>query len=116
MRPSLLPWLVIATLVAGGAWATETDSVPLAELGKPGRVLMLRHANAPGTGDPPEFRLDDCATQRNLDAAGRAQAAALAQGWHRPALRAPKSIPASGAAASKPRACSNSVASRRCPR
>jgi len=73
-----LPWLVIATLVAGGAWAT--DSVPLAELGKPGRVLMLRHANAPGTGDPPEFGLDDCATQRNLDAAGRAQAAALGAG------------------------------------
>ena len=38
---------------------------------------MLRHALAPGTGDPPDFRLDDCTTQRNLDAAGRAQAAAL---------------------------------------
>jgi phosphohistidine phosphatase SixA len=40
---------------------------------------MLRHANAPGTGDPANFRLDDCATQRNLDPAGQAQALALGQ-------------------------------------
>jgi len=53
------------------------ETVPLAELAKPGRVLMLRHANAPGTGDPSNFSLDDCATQRNLDQAGRAQALAL---------------------------------------
>ena len=72
-----LPWLLLVSLLAPAAWAA--DSVPFAELGKPGRVLMLRHANAPGTGDPPDFRLDDCATQRNLDGAGRAQAAALGE-------------------------------------
>lgn len=37
-------------------------------------VVLLRHAIAPGTGDPANFRLDDCATQRNLSAAGRSQA------------------------------------------
>ncbi|MBE9110909.1 histidine phosphatase family protein [Nodosilinea sp. LEGE 07298] len=37
-------------------------------------VVLLRHAIAPGTGDPASFRLDDCATQRNLSAAGRSQA------------------------------------------
>ena len=52
---------------------------PLAELAKPGRLLMLRHATAPGNGDPPGFRIDDCATQRNLDAEGRRQAADLGQ-------------------------------------
>ena len=31
----------------------------------------------PGTGDPPGFRLDDCATQRNLSEAGREQARAI---------------------------------------
>lgn len=35
---------------------------------------MIRHALAPGNGDPPGFRLGDCATQRNLDERGRAQA------------------------------------------
>jgi len=37
-------------------------------------LLILRHANAPGLGDPPGFRLSDCSTQRNLDERGRAQA------------------------------------------
>jgi broad specificity phosphatase PhoE len=36
-------------------------------------ILLLRHANAPGVGDPPGMRLGDCATQRNLDDAGREQ-------------------------------------------
>ncbi|HSM80077.1 MAG TPA: histidine phosphatase family protein [Nodosilinea sp.] len=37
-------------------------------------VVLLRHAIAPGTGDPANFRLGDCATQRNLSAAGQSQA------------------------------------------
>lgn len=41
-----------------------------------GHVVLMRHANAPGTGDPETFRIGDCSTQRNLDAAGRAQARA----------------------------------------
>ena len=68
---------VALALVAGCALAAEP--LPLAELAKPGRVLMLRHANAPGTGDPPNFKPGDCSTQRNLDAAGRAQAARLGE-------------------------------------
>ncbi|WP_018409819.1 histidine phosphatase family protein [Methyloversatilis thermotolerans] len=40
-----------------------------------GGVLLLRHARTdPGIGDPPGFRIDDCATQRNLSAEGRQQA------------------------------------------
>lgn len=39
-----------------------------------GAVVMIRHAIAPGTGDPESFKLGDCTTQRNLSAAGRAQA------------------------------------------
>jgi broad specificity phosphatase PhoE len=35
---------------------------------------MMRHALAPGTGDPRGFQLEQCATQRNLSAEGRAQA------------------------------------------
>jgi hypothetical protein len=39
-----------------------------------GGVLMFRHALAPGTFDPPGFKLGDCATQRNLNDEGRRQA------------------------------------------
>jgi len=38
-------------------------------------VVLLRHsATVPGAGDPPGFKLEDCATQRNLSDAGREQA------------------------------------------
>jgi phosphohistidine phosphatase SixA len=43
-------------------------------LKRPGAVAIMRHAIAPGTGDPDDFRLGDCSTQRNLDARGREQA------------------------------------------
>lgn len=39
-----------------------------------GGVLMFRHTLAPGTFDPPGFKLGDCATQRNLNDEGRNQA------------------------------------------
>ena len=37
-------------------------------------VGLMRHAQAPGVGDPAGFRLGDCATQRNLSADGKRQA------------------------------------------
>lgn len=39
--------------------------------------MIMRHAMAPGTGDPPHFSLDDCTTQRNLSEAGRNQSHAI---------------------------------------
>jgi phosphohistidine phosphatase SixA len=43
-----------------------------------GHVALMRHADAPGGfGDPPGFRVDDCATQRNLSEQGRADAAKI---------------------------------------
>ncbi|WP_426525820.1 histidine phosphatase family protein [Bradyrhizobium sp. McL0615] len=40
-----------------------------------GHVALMRHADAPGgVGDPPGFRVDDCATQRNLSEKGRGDA------------------------------------------
>jgi hypothetical protein len=39
-----------------------------------GNVLFIRHAMAPGYGDPPNFVINDCSTQRNLNNDGRTQA------------------------------------------
>lgn len=44
-----------------------------------GYVILLRHALAPGTGDPANFRLGDCSTQRNLSSAGRRQASQIGE-------------------------------------
>ena len=42
-------------------------------------VVFMRHALAPGYGDPDNFQVEVCDTQRNLDAAGRRQAEAVGQ-------------------------------------
>ncbi len=58
------------------AFAASADAVWQA-LAAPGAIGLLRHALAPGTGDPANFVLGDCSTQRNLNATGRAQARAI---------------------------------------
>jgi phosphohistidine phosphatase SixA len=47
----------------------------------PGAVVVLRHSYAPGGFDPPDSKLDDCSTQRNLDEAGRAQARRIGEAF-----------------------------------
>jgi len=55
------------------AWAAA-DGDAAALLRDGGVVFALRHALAPGTFDPPQFKPGDCSTQRNLSEEGRAQA------------------------------------------
>jgi broad specificity phosphatase PhoE len=57
--------------------SAEVDASLLAALKRGDHVILLRHAETvPGIGDPPGYKLDNCETQRNLSAAGRAQARA----------------------------------------
>ena len=73
-----------SVLAAALAWpAVHTRAAPddaETALRSGGVVLAMRHAFAPGTFDPPGFRLGECGTQRNLDDTGRAQAR-LIGGW-----------------------------------
>jgi phosphohistidine phosphatase SixA len=55
-----------------------TDEAGLKALAAGGHVAIVRHGlTTPGVGDPEGFRLDQCATQRNLIEQGRAEARAL---------------------------------------
>lgn len=70
--PALLPVLLLALIALAlprTSWA-QSDWAPLQD----GSIVLFRHANAPGFSDPPGFTLNDCSTQRNLDATGQAQA------------------------------------------
>lgn len=91
-RPASIVLLVLAALLAllGPGWGVApAHALPVLEvsvdeaarrLAPGGYALLIRHATTdPGTGDPPGFTVDDCATQRNLSAAGRSEAAALGQ-------------------------------------
>ncbi len=44
------------------------------QLNEGGNLIFIRHAYAPGSGDPDNFNLSDCSTQRNLSKDGRRQA------------------------------------------
>ena len=58
---------------------TGMETVFSDALNVPGHVVLMRHALAPGTGDPSNFALSDCRTQRNLSKAGRDQAVRIGQ-------------------------------------
>jgi phosphohistidine phosphatase SixA len=63
--------LVVLIVLAMPAHAAADDALWTLLRGG-GQVLLMRHAvTTPGVGDPAGFRLDDCATQRNLTDAGR---------------------------------------------
>lgn len=68
---ALFAAFAFAYLIVAPAHADDSLAEKLAE---PGHIAIMRHALAPGGGDPANFTLGDCATQRNLSKAGRRQA------------------------------------------
>jgi phosphohistidine phosphatase SixA len=65
-------WLVLASLLLAVPARAAADEALWQRLRSGGHVVLMRHAiTTPGVGDPAGFRLDDCATQRNLTDAGR---------------------------------------------
>lgn len=73
-------FLTTAILVAAPAFA-ETATLAHALQG-PDHVLLMRHADAPGMGDPAGYVLGNCQTQRNLGERGKQQAQQLGE-WLR---------------------------------
>ena len=66
-------WLLVLALLP--LFSVAADNADAWQALREGRALILmRHATAPGTGDPANFRLGQCETQRNLNAQGRAEA------------------------------------------
>ena len=65
----------------------DASAAALRALRAGGAVVAFRHALAPGTFDPPGFKLGDCSTQRNLNDEGRAQARRIGQWFVQQGLR-----------------------------
>ena len=60
--------LTYQNLIAKDLWAEAKEG---------DKIILIRHALAPGGGDPPGFKIDDCKTQRNLDKVGIEQSKAI---------------------------------------
>lgn len=78
-RVGLVAALALLLAVAAPASARAAEPLPPERLAEGGYALLLRHALAPGTGDPARFDLNDPTTQRRLSDTGRAQARALGE-------------------------------------
>lgn len=72
-----MKWLTSGLLVLMFVSSTVVkadDKRLLNALASDNHFALMRHALAPGNGDPSNFNVDDCSTQRNLDVTGRQQA------------------------------------------
>ena len=55
----------------------DTEKEIINNLEKGGNLIFIRHAYAPGNGDPENFDINNCETQRNLSQSGRLQSKKL---------------------------------------
>ena len=62
--------IIISLIFSNKAFS---NSEILKSLEEGGKIIFIRHALAPGGGDPENFDIDDCSTQRNLNTDGIAQ-------------------------------------------
>ena len=80
MRQCTIPIVLglLALLLGASGPAVADERAAWSALRSGGSVALVRHGDAPGgVGDPAGFKLEDCSTQRNLSAKGRAQAEAV---------------------------------------
>src|SRR5712692_3353444 len=91
-----MSWLALAalaiSLVAAPVAAADDSREAWVALVTGSHVALVRHGNAPPGygGDPPGFKVDDCATQRNMDERGRAQARAVGEAFRQRGVRVDK--------------------------
>lgn len=57
--------------------SASADETLWSKLYEPGHFAIMRHTTAPGTGDPDNFKIGDCSTQRNLNEVGAREARAI---------------------------------------
>ena len=69
-----LKFLIIIFISLTTPIKADLEKKLLNQLEDGGKLIFIRHAYAPGNGDPNNFNLNDCSTQRNLNKEGREQA------------------------------------------
>ena len=78
----LFYFILIIFLILTNGIKAETEIQILKNLKNGGNLIFIRHAYAPGGGDPDNFDLNDCSTQRNLSETGREQAKKIGKFFH----------------------------------
>ena len=69
----ILNYLIVVFICINPSVKADLKQNLINELQKGGKLIFIRHAYAPGGGDPDNFDIKDCTTQRNLNDSGRVQ-------------------------------------------
>ena len=69
-----IKFLLIAFITLPSVVKADLNINLINKLKEGGKLVFIRHAYAPGNGDPEDFDINDCKTQRNLNDKGREQA------------------------------------------
>ena len=69
----LLSFILIISISLTNGIKADSNKEILNDLKKGGNIIFIRHAYAPGGGDPINFDIKDCSTQRNLSKEGKEQ-------------------------------------------
>ena len=69
-----LKFLIIIFISLTTSIKADLNKNLMNQLESGGKLIFIRHAYAPGSGDPNNFNLNDCSTQRNLNEDGINQA------------------------------------------
>ncbi len=68
-----LKYFLIIFIFFNSPIKADLNEAMISELQKGGKLIFIRHAYAPGGGDPSYFDINNCETQRNLNDEGRVQ-------------------------------------------
>ena len=69
----LLHIILFIFLILTNEIKADSNNQILIDIQKGGNLIFIRHAYAPGNGDPDNFDINDCSTQRNLSDSGKVQ-------------------------------------------
>ena len=79
----IIKFLIIIFISLTTSIKADLNKNLLNQLEDGGKLIFIRHAYAPGNGDPNNFNLKDCSTQRNLSEEGRKQAQYIGEFFER---------------------------------
>ena len=86
----LLKFIIIISISLTLPIKADLDKKLLSQLEDGGKLIFIRHEYAPGSGDPNNFNLNDCSTQRNLNKEGRKQAKNIGEFFKKNEIRIDK--------------------------
>ena len=75
MKKIILSFIFLCSFIQGSL--ASNDAISSLQEGE--KLVFIRHALAPGGGDPENFDINDCSTQRNLNSVGIEQAKRIGQ-------------------------------------